>query len=171
MRLTGNAKRINRKPVPRTTTTDPVIPNNRRGTIPQERKNPLPRKNNKVDKCNGTPSPCVGNSVATCNKISGCHFLLGYWYGGIYTPTKCWEPPTPCSNFNDDKARCVKQGCTYRKPKSSSRSSSSIFKIVGFVVAGVAGVVLIGGIVALITWHIFVIVSDSAKNKTEKCCQ
>ena len=44
MRLTGNAKRINRKPVPRTTTTDPVIPNNTRGTIPQERKNPLPRK-------------------------------------------------------------------------------------------------------------------------------
>ena len=129
-------------------------PKQHEGNNSTREEEPPPEKNNKVDKCNGTPSPCVGNSVATCNKISGCHFLLGYWYGGIYTPTKCWGPPTPCSNFNDDKARCVKHGCTYRKPKSSSGSSSSIFNIVGFVVAGVAGVVLIGGIVALITWHI-----------------
>ena len=129
-------------------------PKQHEGNNSTREEEPPPEKNNKVDKCNGTPSPCVGNSVATCNKISGCHFLLGYWYGGIYTPTKCWGPPTPSSNFNDDKARCVKHGCTYRKPKSSSGSSSSIFNIVGFVVAGVAGVVLIGGIVALITWHI-----------------
>lgn len=82
--------------------------------------------------CTGNVERCgsYSYSQSVCNSISGCSYLVGYSYEGIYQTTGCYGDANQCSDFGNDKEGCRNQaGCLWSSDSGSSSNGGKLNKL------------------------------------------